>query len=223
MLHSLPVASPSSDCLDDDALAALADGAEHSNSSVPRLATAHVADCAHCRRRLAAVMRLIDDSAVRSELDALEPARRLAVRPGWRRRFTVPAGLAAAAAAAIVLLGPLRSGVTTDETQNASGPRREAAITATTAPAIVSPVRLAERSDSLHWTSIAQADLYRVRVWDSAGVVVWTTETRATKAGLPQVLQSGITYLWDVSARTGWDRWVSSDLGEFTIIARKPR
>jgi len=222
ILHSMPVRSPSSDCLDDDAIAALADGAEHPDSNVAS-DKAHVADCVHCRARLAAVMRLMDDAAVKSEIDALQAPRQLTLHRESRRPFTIPIGLAAAAAAAIVLLGPLRSGMSTDETQDASGPRREAAITTTTAPAIVSPVKRAERSDSLRWTSVPQADLYRIRIWDTTGVVVWTTDTRATRAELPPVLQSGTTYLWEVSARTGWDRWVSSDLGEFAILARRSR
>lgn len=220
VLHSIPVAPLSSDCLDADAIAALADGVA---SNVDHDAMAHVAVCAHCRARLAAVARLTEDATVRSEIHALRPPRRLTLQRWSRRQLTVSGGLAAAAAAAIVLLGPVRSGVSTDPTRTSVESHREVAITATTAPGIVSPIDIADLSDSLRWTSVPQADLYRVRIWNSEGTVVWTTDTRGTTVALPQVLQSGIPYLWEVSARTGWDRWVSSDFVEFTMRARRPR
>jgi len=218
-LHSIPSAPPSGDCLDDDAIASLADGvapdADHD-------AMAHVAVCANCRARLAAVARVMEDATVKSEIHLLRPTRRLRLR-GWSRRQLTVSGLAAAAAAAIVLLVPLRPGVGTDQIGANAGAHRESAITATPAPGIVSPRDIAEVSDSLRWTSIPQADLYRVRIWNREGTVVWTTDTRGTTVALPQVLHAGIPYHWEVSARTGWDRWVASDFVEFTLRARKPR
>jgi hypothetical protein len=220
MLHSIPVATLSSNCLDDDAIAALADGGD---LTVARDAMVHVSACANCRARLAAVARLTEDATVRSEINALQPPRRL-TRQGWsRRQLTVSGGLAAAAAAAIVLLGPVRSRVSTDQTRANAGPHRELAITAATAPRIVSPIDIADLADSLRWTSVPRADLYRVRIWNNEGTVVWTTDTRGTSVALPQVVHPGTSYMWEVRARTGWDRWVSSDFVEFTIRARRAR
>jgi len=219
-LHSVSVTSVSSDCLDDDAIASLADGGD---TSIEHDAVAHVAVCANCRARLAAVARLMDDETVSAEIRALQPTRRFTL-PRWsRRQLAVSGGLAAAAVAAIVLLGPKRSGVSTDQTRTDSVSHREAAITATTAPRVVSPIDVADVADSLRWTSVPQADLYRVRIWNGEGTVVWSTETRDTMVALPQVVHSGTSYMWEVSARTGWDRWVSSDFVEFTLRARKPR
>jgi hypothetical protein len=51
------------------------------------------------------------------------------------------------------------------------------------------------------------------------GEVAWSGETRDTVLALPAALaRSGQEYLlWDVKARTGWDRWVMSDLVEITL------
>jgi hypothetical protein len=84
-------------------------------------------------------------------------------------------------------------------------------------PRIVAPSASLDPGDSLRWTGVAEADLYRVRVWDGEGTVVWTTDTRDTTAALPAQLRPGVQYMWDVSARTGWDRWVSSDIVELTL------
>lgn len=212
MLHAVPSAPPSSRCLDNDAIAELADGRDSSPESD---ALAHAAGCASCRARLAAVVNLLGDATIMSEINLLQHPRRLR-RHGWHRtRLAITGGLAAAAAAAIVLLDPVRSGLQGDRVESEA--HREAAITATTAPRIVSPADITGRVDSLRWTSVAQADLYRVRVWDLEGSVVWTVETPGTGVAMPQVIQVGRSYLWEVSARTGWDRWVSSDFVEFTL------
>lgn len=213
LIHSIPAAPASSDCLDDDGIAALAQGARPNADAI-----AHVADCAHCRTRLAAVARVTADASVRAEIQALQPRRRLSI-PRWTRRQLTVSGIAAAAAVVIVLLGPMRAGLAGDQTDRNVEPHRELANVATTAPGILAPVRSASFSDSLRWTGVPQADLYRVRIWNSEGTVVWTADTRGTTVALPHLLQPGIPYLWEVSARTGWDRWVSSNLAEFTMRA----
>jgi hypothetical protein len=214
-LHTVPVAPVPSDCLNDDAIAALAGG---DYSAAESDAMAHVAACANCRARVAAITRLMDDAIVKSEISALDAPRRF-MPPSWsRRQFTVTGTLLAAAAAAIVMLGPLRSSISLDKT-----PYRETAITVTSAPRIVSPTELTSIADSLRWTSVSQADLYRVRIWNTEGTVVWSTDTRDTTVTLPHVIQPGASYMWEVSARTGWDRWVSSDFVELNIAVRPPR
>ena len=217
-LHSLPAVSVSTDCLSDDAIAALADGGGNAN----RDAMAHVADCASCRARVAAMARLMDDETVSAEIRALEPRRQLTV-PRLSRELTVTAGLAAAAVATIMLLSPERSKTNTDQTRSESIVHREPAITATAAPRVVSPVDVAEVGSSLRWTSVPQADLYRVRIWNREGTVVWSIDTRDTTVALPSVISPGTSYMWEVNARTGWDRWVSSDFVEFSMRPRAPR
>lgn len=221
-LHSaVPAAGTvSSDCLDDDGIAALADGLDLARDRGP---IAHVAECAICGERLAAVVHVMEDAAVVSEIDALHPPARLMmprrfVAPKWPRRTVfVLSGLAAAAVATIVLLGPARSRAGRSESAADSATHREAAITTAAAPQILSRGDMGG-SDSLRWTSVPQADLYRIRVWDHEGTVVWTTDTRDTVLVLPLRLTSAAgSYLLDVKARTGWDRWVSSDFVELAV------
>ena len=218
-LHSLPAVSVSDDCLSDDAIAALADDG---GGDANRGAMVHVADCASCRARVAAVARLMDDETVSAEIRALQPPRRSTVRR-LSRDLTVTAGLAAAAVATIMLLSPERSKTSTDQTRSESIVHREPAITATAAPRVVSPVDVAEVGSSLRWTSVPQADLYRVRIWNREGTVVWSIDTRDTTVALPSVISPGTSYMWEVNARTGWDRWVSSDFVEFSMRPRAPR
>jgi hypothetical protein len=216
VFHSIPLSPPSRDCLDADAIAAVVEG---SASDIDDNAMLHVAQCSNCRMRVAAAAQLLEDTTVRSELDALQSPRR-AIRPAWSRRNLTVSGLIAAAAAVIVLLGPMVSDVRRDRSGTSTEPQRERA--AASVLRVLSPTHIADLSDSLRWTSVPQADLYRVRIWNSEGSVVWTKETRATTVPLPQVLESGVPYLWEVSARTGWDRWISSDLVELTLPARRP-
>jgi hypothetical protein len=218
-LHSLPAVSVSADCLGDNAIAALADGG---GGNANRDAMAHVAGCASCRARVAAVARLMDDETVNAEIRALQPTRRLTL-PRWSRKLTVTGGLAAAAVATIMLLGPERSRINTDQTRSDSMVHREPAITATAGPRVVSPVDVADVGSSLRWTSVPDADLYRVRIWNREGTVVWSSDTRDTTVALPPVISPGTSYMWEVNARTGWDRWVSSDFVEFSMRARGPR
>lgn len=220
LLHSLGPGVMSDDCLSDDAIAEIAD---NRSSRVPPESVVHISECAYCRSRLAATARLLDDHAITSELGALQRdsgARQTALQRWSRRRLIATGSLVAAAAAAIVLVAPIRN--FSKDPGNDSTAHREVAIATTAAPRILSPLNAATLSDSLRWTSIPEADLYRVRVWDQEGTVVWSTETHATALPLPSVVQPGKSYLWEVGARTGWDRWVSSDFVEFTASARQP-
>lgn len=220
VLHFTPAVPPSSSCLDADAIAALVDG---TSLDLGRAAIEHIAACASCRTRMAAVARLTADATIASEIRALEPAKQLTLHRWSPRNITVAGGLAAAAVAAIVLLGPTRARLGPDEGSVVAEATREPATTTTAAPRVVSPTEFAERSDSLRWTSVPQADLYRVRIWNTEGTVLWTTETRETAAPLPGIVQPGRSYLLDVKARTGWDRWASSDFVAFTLRDRNPR
>lgn len=200
-------------CLDELDIAALLDGADPDRD---RPLVEHVVACAACRAQLAGTMRVLHDPMVASHVERLEAgARRMPRRFG----SAVVGGLAAAALATVLLvpwlMGPDRPFPEGGETEV----YRERTITTTAAPRILGPLGDASASDSLMWTSVPRADLYRVSVWGRDGSLAWEGQTRDTVVALPPALSAGgeRSLLWDVKARTGWDRWVSSDLAELTI------
>lgn len=200
--------SPTQHCLDDVTLAALVDGSEFAEKPS---ALSHIATCTYCRHRLSAIARAVSSPEVSGEIDALERAPlKLASRRVTRRVF-VAGGLAAAAVAVVLLRPVLR------EPAAREGVTRESAITSTVAPRIVSPRGLTGSGEMLRWTRVPEADAYRVRVWNQEGDVVWSSETRDTTLLMPPELKAETTYLWEVNARIGWDRWVASDFIEFRI------
>lgn len=210
LLHAAPSASRDPACLDDHEIAALVDGGLTAGPGV----FAHVAGCANCRARLADIAAVMADSSVAAELEVLRTSPKL-IRDGWSRRKFAVSGLAAAAAA-IVLLGPARLEMNRNQESSKSEARREIAITVAPAPRIITEGELVSLTDSLRWTTVSEADLYRVQIWNHDGTVVWRTDTRATAVVIPSIIQSGTSYLWSVQARIGWERWVSSDFVEFT-------
>jgi len=161
---------------------------------------AHAGECDECRAEL------------------IEAEWLLSTRPRVRRWY-VPAGAVAAAAAVILLLwarpvsGPARS----------SG-YREPVVTTSVAPAIVAPRGTATAARLLVWTAVPSADRYRLTLFDETGSVVWETQTTDTTALLPDSmrLRPGTNYLWKVEAQTGWNRWVASDLVEFSLVPPRP-
>lgn len=198
------------DHLDDDVIATLAERTDHNDH---KEAIAHLSECAECRGRLVAVMHLLDDDAVAAEIDALDSSvRRIAA---WRwspARWAAITTLAAAAAVTIIITRPNKS-PTEAVVPSAT---REATVTTTAPPQIISPATVGA-GDSLRWTSVRGADLYRVQVWDREGNVVFTTDTKDTTLLLPPPITRAGAYLWEVKARTGWDRWVSSDFVEMSV------
>jgi hypothetical protein len=199
--------------LDDSTLATIVDG----DVSRPE-AIAHLSECEDCRRRLSAVAHLVDDAELRTEIESLESG---ALRSGLPRRWR-PASIAAigafAAAAVAMLVISLPSKKSESSTPASESIHREGAITTTAPPRIISPSAVASVNDALRWTSVSGADIYRVQVWNTDGRVVFSTDTRDTSVALPTELnKAGATYLWEVKARTGWDRWVSSEFLQFTI------
>jgi hypothetical protein len=200
--------------LDDDVIAAVVDGGD-TNARLD--AITHLNECAECRDRLAAVAKLMDDSVVAREIELVAPAKVFPLRRWTPPRWAAVTMVAAAAGLAIVLLTPTRSGI--QRLQNVpSEVRREGTLTTTAPPQILSPRGFAGSNDSLRWTTVVGADLYRVQIWNRDGTIVWSTETRTTSVPVPsQLIAAGGSYLWEVKARTGWDRWVASDFLEFTI------
>ena len=90
-------------------------------------------------------------------------------------------------------------------------------MTTTVAPSLIAPLG-AMAADTFRWTSVPRADRYRLTVFDREGRTVWEVEGTDTAVARPDPLprQRGTAYLWKVEARTGWDRWVASELVEFS-------
>jgi hypothetical protein len=209
-----PPAPPASGtCLDELEIAALLDGADLDRD---RPLVEHAVACAACRAHLAGTMRVLHDPMVASHVERLGAG---ANRTPRRFGLAVVGGLAAAALASVLLvpwlMGPDRLFSRGGEAEI----YRERTITTTAAPRIVGPLGHASASDSMIWTSVPRADLYRVSIWTQDGTLAWEGQTRDTALALPPAFSAGgeRSLLWDVKARTGWDRWVSSDLAELMI------
>jgi hypothetical protein len=206
------------DCLDDATITDIAEGNIRGRRSE---IVVHLAACSSCREQVASMALVLGDPLVRAEIDRLA-----AVSPISRgRRRTASIGtliglLAACLAGVIFWPSPAAD-------HQHAGPRepveRERLVDMAAAPRIVSPRGGALASDdSLRWTSVAQADLYRVTVFDTTGTVVWEGEARDTIVALPDTLRRALEYLWKIEARTGWGRWVASEeLATFTLPARQ--
>jgi hypothetical protein len=199
--------APGPDCLDEHLLAAIAGGdlAPHEREPLWR----HLSECAHCRRVVASVA-----SALASE-DVREATAHLAA-PGRRRwiRFAVPLG---AAAALLVLFTP-RTPVSPPE-------HRDSPTVSGTAPVAIAPTGVTTAVRVLRWHPVPGADRYRVTVFDDGGGVVWEGTLSDTVAALPEEvpLEAGRAYYWIVAARTGFDRWDTSALVEFSIVSEPSR
>ena len=160
---------------------------------------AHLADCHACRSELVAVTRLL--------------------RVRRRRQWYLPLGVAAAAA--LVLFIWPRSA----EKGTVSPPNyREPVVTTTVAPLIVAPRGATTAPRRLVWTSVPHADRYRMTLFDATGAVLWESQTSDTTATIPATigLQPGASYLWQVTAQTGWNRWVASELIDFSLRPPSP-
>lgn len=190
------------ECLDDDTLAALADGTLDAAARAAVLP--HLAGCARCRRAVGSVARALGDFGVAREVGAVEGA-------GRRRFYRVVLPLAAAATLLLVLAWPR---LADDGRPGHRGPPITAA-----APVPVSPIGAVADASVLQWTSLAGADLYRITLAEASGRVLYETQVADTVAALPDsiVLVAGRSYVWLVEARTGFDRWSTSQLVEFSV------
>jgi hypothetical protein len=187
------------DCLDELAVAAFVDGRLGPDARGP--VVAHLLTCARCRSVVKATSRLAADTSVTDQT----PARR------WRR-WSIPLGLAAAAAFVLLLL-PRGSG------DSLSPGLREPPDTSIHAPLLIAPRGSVARVDELLWASVPGIEQYRVRLYNDEGDVLWTAETADTALMLPDSvrLSRRVTYFWKVEAQTEWRRWVTSDLVQFQL------
>lgn len=208
--HARAEFSATPDCVDDDTVAALAEGSLEAEDHAAVLS--HVAACGRCRSMVASVARALSDPAVAREIRAVEDRRR---PTGTRRRFRRIGRIAAGAAAAAVLL-LLSWPQQHDEPQ----PHRAPPITMAPAPEAIRPVGPVAGASQLTWTSVSGADRYRVALFDGEGAVLFETEGPDTVAALPDSVRPkpGQSYWWQVEARLGFDRWAASDLIEFSVL-----
>ena len=190
------------DCLDELVVADFVDGRLSLESRAP--VVAHLLTCARCRSVVNATSRLVAETAMSTPAPA---------RP-WRR-WSLPLGLAAAAAL-VLLLVPRRI-------DDGSTPGlREPTVTSTMAPVPISPAPGASvaRVDRLVWSSVPGAERYRLRLYTSEGSTLWTAETADTSVALPDSvrLQPRVPYFWRVETQAEWMRWTASDLVTFHLV-----
>jgi|SRR5881394_1737003 len=202
-----PIAKP--DCLDEHTVAALADGTL--DAETRGRALVHLATCALCRRAVASVAEALADGPITHEIEIVEGRRR---RGGPLVRIAVP--LAAAATVLLLLWSPAD-----DRSPGHRGPPPPPATT----PILRSPVGAVSAAKELRWSHVAGADRYRVTVFDATGGVVFAADVSDTVVAFPDsiVLVPDVSYLWKVDARTGFDRWATSELTEFRIAGPRRR
>ncbi|HET9708189.1 MAG TPA: hypothetical protein VFP39_07780 [Gemmatimonadales bacterium] len=199
---------PSAHCLDAGTIAAMVDGTLEADRR--EAALTHLAGCDHCQTAVASVARALVDPAVASELSATGGQ-------GQRRLFRVLLPVAAAAALLLVVVKPWGG----DE---GPGGHRAPPPTAV-APEPLGPIGVVADAHRLWWSSIPGADRYRVTLSDASGGLLFEMQGVDTNVALPDsiTLVPGHAYLWLVEARTGFDRWSTSRLAEFSIApAAKP-
>jgi hypothetical protein len=187
---------------------------------------AHLAACARCREQVASVASLLRDTSVAAEIGRLAVSRAVPVTRRWRvagAGAVVGAGAFTALAASVAIM-VANSGDRADVTRQVASvtpaeTHREQSMTTTVAPNLIAPIGAVAAADTFRWTSVPRADRYRLTVFDREGTAVWEAEGSDTAMGPPKSItgERGTAYLWKVEARTGWDRWVASELVEFSV------
>jgi len=187
------------ECPDEFVLADFVDGRLSPEARAP--VVAHLLTCARCRGVVTATSGFAADAAALSR----GAGRR------WRR-WSLPLGLAAAAALVVLLLPR-------GADDGSSPGLREPTDTSVVAPLPIAPRGAVPRVDRLVWSSVPRVERYRLRLYTGDGDVLWTKETTDTSVTLPNsvVLSPQVTYFWKVEAQTEWKRWVASDLVEFRL------
>jgi hypothetical protein len=190
------------DCPDELVLADFVDGRLTPQNRAP--VVAHLLTCARCRALVKATSDFATSAAGSTPLE----------RRGWQR-WSLPVGLAAAAVLTLLLLPRGRDREST---------LREPPLTNTIAPVPLEPRGPVGRVERMVWSSVPNAQRYRVRLYDDQSTVTWQAETTDTIALLDGTvhLSPAATYFWRVEAETEWRRWASSELTEFRV-APQPR
>ncbi len=198
-----------SECLKGELLVAFADG-QMSDSEL-LVFTPHLSSCRRCQHELASLIRALNDPEV------VRAAKR-----DERARFRLPRILfpLAVAAAAIVVI------VVRPERQPPGPDRQHRApvLSPGAAPVVLSPVGAVSEAHDLRWTAVQGADSYVVTLFDADGRVLAEADAHETSMTLPDSLNLAPAqrYLWQVQARIGFNRWISSGLVEFRVISTQP-
>ena len=200
-------------CLDEFALTEMVQGTADDATRNARIE--HLATCGHCRRELASLADLLADPDVTKEIRAVEPGSSRRSRQ-WPWRAGV--GLVAASLA-IAIVQQQRS------PNESLPPHRSPTITGAAVPTAVFPVGDVPAVRALQWATVSGADRYRVTLFDARGRVVYEAQLGDTTALVPDsvTLVPRQSYLWKVEARSGVERWTSSDLVEFRVIGGQRR
>jgi hypothetical protein len=206
--HTGDIPLPTGECLDPELVAALAEGSLQADARARALR--HVAGCASCRRAVASVADALDDGPITHEIEVIDGRRR---RTGPFLRTAAP--WAAAAAILLLLWSPSGEDSATHRAGDGAGQ----------SPVPRGPVGMVADARVFDWSRVPGSDLYRVTVFNAAGAVIYETQGSDTTLALPDSvrLEDRQPYLWKVQARTGWDRWTSSELVEFTIARAPPK
>src|SRR2546422_128688 len=173
---SLERLAETADCLDELTVADFVMGRLSPETRGP--VVSHLLSCARCRSVVQAGGRLLADAALAPELSG---AARPSAASRWRR-WSLPLGLAAAAALLLLLLVPRRG----DDGSTLG--LRDTTLTSADAPVPIAPRASVPRVDRLVWSKEPRAERYRLRLYDSAGAVLWTVETAANREPLPGVV-----------------------------------
>ncbi|HEX2721888.1 MAG TPA: hypothetical protein VHM24_03160 [Gemmatimonadaceae bacterium] len=200
---------PESACLTEDVLIGLADG--RLTGAELLISTPHLSSCRRCQHELASLVRALNDPAVARAVSA--------DRAYLRRVAQVIIPLAAAATIVVSLAVPRER-----QSREPVGQHRAPVITPGAAPIIGRPAGVVSDVVDLQWSAVPRAEAYRVTLFDKDGQVVFEDETSENGIVLPDsvTLVPANRYFWQVQARIGFDRWVSSDLVEFRLIPPRP-
>jgi len=206
--HTGDIPLPTGECLDPELVAALAEGSLQADARARALR--HVAGCASCRRAVASVADALADGPITHEIEVIDGRRR---RTGRVLRTAAP--WAAAATILLLLWSPAGDDPATHRAGDGTGQ----------SPVPRGPVGMVADARVFDWSRVPGSDLYRVTVFNAAGAVIYETQGSDTTLALPDSvrLEDRQPYLWKVQARTGWDRWTSSELVEFTIARAPPK
>ena len=193
------------DCLDDISVASLIEA-----TLLPEAqdrAVEHLAECAACRSAVASVRLALGTEPVAAEMRTLEPG---SGGRGRIRRYLLPVAVAASALLVVTLERPSDS----DQAIH-----RERPVTTTAAPRTISPVGTIGVDRVLRWHSVEGVDRYHVTLFDEEATVLQEAVVTDTAIAISDAvaLDVGRRYFWMVRARTAPDRWVASEMVEFSI------
>lgn len=191
-----------SGCLTDEQLAAVAD------ARAPETTVSHLSRCASCRAAVIDLRRAIQSEPIGAEIASL-------ATPRWASDFA-PRVIGLVAAAAIVVLvarvavelSTSRPDILRDHPANQIESR----------PQVHTPRPVQGERPVFSWSPVVTASQYRITLFDEEGAVVWQDVVADTTANLPRgtAIAAGTSYWWQVEARVDFDRWVASELTNFT-------